>query len=185
MKGAKWKVYGYLCVSFGDTPAAALLEICFRLAIKMFGSIDPVAAHRLFHDHFVDDITSGGTSEEVARFKGKEDPETLHCDGTMPKILKQSNLVLKAVAVSGEPDGEALKKLSGSIFGLKFSTEMDTLAIKFGVNVSTRRRGLPTEPDIQIDTLHKLDKAVLTRRLVLGIVNRQFDMMGIAAPLLI
>ena len=103
----------------------------------------------------------------------------------MPKILKQSNLVLKAVAVSGEPDGEALKKLSGSIFGLKFSTEMDTLAIKFGVNVSTRRRGLPTEPVIQIDILHKLDKAVLTRRLVLGIVNRQFDMMGIAAPLLI
>ena len=185
VKGARWRVFGYKCVSFGDVPAAALLEICIRMTIKMFGNIDLKAAHRLFHDHFVDDITSGGTTEEVARFKGSENPETLLCDGTMPQIMKEANLVLKAVAVSGEPDGEALKKLSGSVFGLKYSTERDTLAIVFGVNVSTRRRGMPTGPDINIEKIHELDKAVLTRRLVLGVVNSQFDLLGIAAPLLI
>ena len=183
--GAKWRVYGYKCVSFGDVPAATLLEICIRLTIKMFGKIDLKAAHRLFYDHFVDDVTSGGNIEEVSRFKGNEDPETLICDGTMPQIMIGANLVLKAVAVSGEPDGKALQKLSGTVFGLRYSTERDTLAIEFGVNVTARRRGAPTGPNITMETVHKLDQAVLTRRVLLGVVNGQFDMMGIAAPLLI
>ena len=145
---AKWRVYGYKCVSFGDVAAATLLEICVRLTIKMFGEIDLKAAHRLYHDHFVDDVTSGGTMEEVMRFKGHEDPETQLCDGTMSQIMEKTNLVLKAIAVSGEEDGAALKKLSGTVFGLKYSTKMDTLAIPFRVNVSPRKRGAPTRPDI-------------------------------------
>ena len=39
IKGAKQKIYGYKCISFGDVPAAALLEICIRLTIKMFGTL--------------------------------------------------------------------------------------------------------------------------------------------------
>ena len=31
VKGSRWKIYGYKCVSFGDVPAATLLEICIRL----------------------------------------------------------------------------------------------------------------------------------------------------------
>ena len=31
---------------------------------------------------FVDDITTGGSEEECARFKGNEDPGTCKCDGT-------------------------------------------------------------------------------------------------------
>ena len=185
MKGAKWKIYGYKCVSFGDVPAAALLEICIRLTIKMFGDIDLKAAHRLYHDHFVDDITSGGSVEEVLRFKGNEDPDTLLCDGTMPQIMKKANLTLKAIALSGERDGEALQKLSGSVFGLKYSTEVDTLSVVFSVNVSPRKRGFVTGPDITKDTISQLSDAILTRRILLGIVNGQFDMLGIAGPLLI
>ena len=184
-KSAKWRVYGYKCVSFGDVAAATLLEICVRLTIKMFGEIDLKAAHRLYHDHFVDDVTSGGTMEEVIRFKGHEDPETQLCDGTMSQIMEKTNLVLKAIVISGEEDGAALKKLSGTVFGLKYSTKMDTLAIPFRVNVSPRKRGAPTGPDITCDTIGDLENAILTRRILLGIVNGQFDMLGIAAPLLI
>ena len=43
VKGAKWKIFGYLVVSFGDACAAALLEICFKLVIKMFSFIDETA----------------------------------------------------------------------------------------------------------------------------------------------
>ena len=72
VKGSKWKIFGYLFVSFGDTPAAALIEVCFRHVIMMFGDIDPLAAHRLLIDIFVDDITSGGDTEQVEIFKGYE-----------------------------------------------------------------------------------------------------------------
>ena len=185
VKGARWRIFGYLCVSFGDTPAAALLEVCFRIVISKFGSIDLVAAHRLLNDRFVDDITTGGDVEQVTRFKGVEDPVSLSCDGTMPQILGQANLLLKAIAISGEPDGGALEKLSGSVLGHGYSTERDELTVKFRVNVSPRRRGNVTGPDINRDTLGQLDQAVLTRRILLGVCNGQFDMLGVASPVTI
>ena len=185
VKSAKWKIFGYLCVSFGDTPAAALLEICFRMVISMFGNIDPLAAHRLLHDHFVDDITTGGDEQQVLRFKGEEDPDTLACSGTMPQIFASANLELKAIAVSGEPDGRALEKLSSSVLGHGYSTGRDVLSVKFRVNISPRKRGKVTGPDITMDTIGKLSHAVLTRRLLLGVCNGQFDMIGIASPVII
>ena len=123
----------------------------------------------------------------MERFKGHEDSETLICDGTMPQIFNKANLKLKAIAVSGEEDGKALEKLSGSVLGHGNSTERDTLAVRFKVNVTPRKRGNPTGPDLTIDTLGEIDKPgfVLTRRIVLVIANGQFDMRGITTPLLI
>jgi hypothetical protein len=184
-KQSKWKVFGYTVVSFGDTPAAALLEICLKHIIMMFYLIDPIAAERLLHDKFVDDITSGGDVEQVRRFKGNEDPETLACDGTMSQILGGGNFELKAIAVSLEPDGEALRKLSGSVLGHPYSTERDTLAVRFYVNVTTRRRGMPTGPDLTVDTLYQLESVTLTRRKLLGVASSQFDMLGMVSPLII
>ena len=62
----------------------------------MFYVIDPIAAERLMRDMFVDDVTSGGDVEQVMRFKGNEDAETLACDGTMPQILDGGKFMLKA-----------------------------------------------------------------------------------------
>ena len=184
-KRAKWKVFGYTVVSFGDTPAAALLEICLKLIIMRFYVIDPIAAERLMRDMFVDDVTSGGDVEQVMRFKGNEDPETLACDGTMPQILDGGKFKLKAIAVSLEPDGEALRKLSGSVLGHPYSTERDTLAVRFYVNVTAKKRGIPTGPDLTIETLDQLPSFTLTRRKLLGVASCQFDMLGMVSPLII
>lgn len=184
-KSAKWKIYGYIVVAFGDIPAAVFLEICFRMTITMFGHVDLMAAFRLHEDHYVDDITTGGTEAEVTRFKGTEDPETLICDGTMPQIMMGANLVLKAIAVAGDPDDAAMKKLSGTVLGLKYSTERDMLTVRFRVNVTMRKRGEPTGPDIKKGEIQKLKTAVLTRRILLGVCNSQFDMLGLVSPLLI
>ena len=184
-KTAQWNIYGYVVVTFGDIPAAAFLEICIRMTITMFGSIDTMAAHRLFQDHYVDDVTSGGSELEVRRFKGKEDPDTLLCDGTMPQIMGKANWVLKAIAVTGDPDDVAMKKLSGKVLGLGYSTETDLLTVMFRVNVSEKRRGEPTGPDITKDTIGELRTSVLTRRALLGVSNSQFDMLGLVSPLLI
>ena len=185
VRGAKWRIFGYLCVSFGDACAAALLEICFRLVIVLFGAIDEIAAKRLKTDHFVDDITSGGDDMQVQRFKGKEDPDTLLCDGTMPQMFGKVNWILKAIALSGEKDGAALQKLSSSVLGHGYSTERDILTVKFRVNISPRKRRMPTGPDLSVETLGRLDQTILTRRLVLGVTSGQFDMLGMASPLLI
>ena len=51
-------------------------------------------------------------------------------------MLAGANWELKAIALSGEADGAALEKLSGSVLGHGYSTEEDTLAVKFKVNIS-------------------------------------------------
>ena len=53
------------------------------------------------------------------------------------------------------------------------------------MNVTTRRRGEPTGPDITKGDIQKLKCAVLTRRILLGVCNSQFDMLGLVSPLLI
>ena len=118
-------------------------------------------------------------------WKGDEDPVTLACTGTMPQIFAKVNWQLKAIAVSGEPDGPALEKLSGSVLGHGHSTGRDVLSVKFRVNISPRKRGKVTGPDITRSSVGKLGQAVLTRILLLGVCNGQFDMLGIASPVLI
>lgn len=140
----KWKVYRFTVVAFGYRPAAALLEIVIKKAVKMFGQVDPIAASRLNKDMFVDDLETGGELHKVTRFKGEENTETLECSGTIPDILRRGGLRLKAIQISGEEDGPKLEKLGGFVLGLGWSSKRDTLTIDLSVNVTKRKRGIPS-----------------------------------------
>ena len=183
--GERWRIFAFLTVSMGDRPAACLMEVAVKLTVLIFGHIDLVAASRLNKDRFVDDITTGGTQAEVDRFKGEENMETLACDGTVSQIMSKTNLNLKAVAVSGEKDGEKLKKLGESVLGMGFSTEKDALFVKFRANTSAKRRGAHTGPDWAEDSLGGLEDTELTMRLSMGVANCQYDPLGLGCPLVI
>ena len=127
-------------MGIGDRPAACLMEVAVKMTVQIFGHIDLVAARRINRDRFVDDISTGGTLEEIKRFMGTENMETLVCDGTMPRIMGSTHLVLKAIGISGEFDGQKLKKLGSSVLGLGFSTERDTLMVRFRANTSVKKR---------------------------------------------
>ena len=182
---AVWRVFVFLTVGMGDRPAACLMEIAVKMTVQIFGSIDLVAAHRLNKDRFVDDIATGGTKAEVERFKGVENVDTMVCDGTMTKIMGKTHLNLKAVAISGEVDGDKLKKLGSSVLGLGFSTERDTLMVKFRANTSVKRRGSPTGPDWTRESIEGLEATVLTMRIAMGVANSQYDPLGGGSPLVI
>merc|ERR1719318_1405800 len=107
------------------------------------------------------------------------------CDGTMVQIMEKTNLKLKAVAVTGEVDGEKLKKLGSSVLGLGFSTERDTMMVRFRANTSVKKRGSPTGPDWTVETIGGLEDTVLTMRLAMGVANCQYDPLGIGCPLVI
>ena len=180
-----WDIYGFLCVSFGDRPAAVILDVVIKLTVQMFGGLDLLAAKRLKEDMFVDDLVSGGTDDEISRYVGEEDPDTLQCSGTMPTILAQGRFTLKAIAWTGEHDGPKLIKLGAAVLGLGFSTQYDTLTVKLGANISPRKRGVPTGKDLTVDTLEQLVDCKLTRRLVLSIANSIYDVVGFCSPLTI
>ena len=183
--GTPWKIYGFEVVSMGDCCAATFMELTKRGTCDMFKEIDVVAARKIAEYSFVDDITTGGTSAECARFKGNMNPDTLVCDGTMSQILAAGGFQVKAIAVSGEPDGLALEKLGGTVLGLGFSTASDLLTVKFKVNVSPLKNGKTTAPDITIDTMGLLKTAVITKRICLRVASSQYDPLGAASPLTI
>ena len=75
-------------MTFGDAPAANLLEIGRDLVADHGADLDPIAAHKLKADSYVDDLVSGGSKEEVDRMRGIQ----LHDGsflGTMTQILKK------------------------------------------------------------------------------------------------
>ena len=183
--GSKWRVFVFLTVGMGDRPAACLMEVAVKMTVMIFGHIDLVAAYRLNRDRFVDDVATGGSKAEVARFKGTENVDTMVCDGTMPQIMGSTHLLLKAIATEGEKDGEKLKKLGSSVLGLGYSTERGTLMVKFKANTTTKKRGAPTGPDWTRETIGGLEAVVLTMRLSMGVANCQYDPVGLGCPLII
>ena len=183
--GTPWKIYGFEVVSMGDCCAACFMELTKRGTCKIFREIDPVAAKKTADDSFVDDVSTGGTKAECERFKGNMDPETCLCDGTIPQILAAGGFQVKAVAVSGEPDGLALEKLGGAVLGLKFSTSEDMLRVTFKVNISAFKHGKTTGPDLTVETLEEFKTANFTKRNCLRVTSSQYDQLGIVTPITI
>ena len=89
------------------------------------------------------------------------------------------------MAQSFEEDGEDIYKLGGAVLGVPWRSQDDKFIMKISINVSKRKRGLPTEADIEESTIYKLEKARLTKRICLGIVNSVFDPVGFISPLVI
>ena len=53
---SNWKVFAFPTVSFGDKPAAALLEIAVKKVAELNSNIDPVASNRIINDRCVDGV---------------------------------------------------------------------------------------------------------------------------------
>ena len=136
---------------------------------KHHREIEWVAALIIELDRFVDDLPSGSDERSIIeRLRGQilEDWQTT---GTLAQIFAKGGFKLKVVACNGDKDGAMVQKLGGAVLGIPWCTETDKMSIKLTVNISKRRRGQPTGPDLTVETLNDLDTAVLTRRIVLSI----------------
>ena len=184
-KGAVWKVYSFMVVAFGDRIAAVLLQIAIRITSEVYKDIDLVASHKLLSDMFVDDLTSGGELNEVLRFMGNRDEVTGKNDGTMVQIMEKGGLYFKAMQMSGELDDDQLELLGGAVLGLGWSSERDRFIFRFAINVSPRKRKQPTEGDLTPETTYMLEKAKLSKRICLSVVNSFYDPVGLLTPLTI
>ena len=67
----------------------------------MHKAIDPVTSQRIQNDRYVDDLSTGGSPDEVHRFVGDEN-EDFQCNCTIPSIPAQSSLLLNVLVPSGE-----------------------------------------------------------------------------------
>ena len=69
------------------------------------------------------------------------------------------------------------------MLGIKWNTETDKLTIPLTVNISHRRRGAPTGPDLTRETVGILDEAELSKRINLSLTMSLYDPMGFICPL--
>ena len=179
----KWCTYGFNTVSFGDRPAASFLEIAIRRTAEMNQPIDPLAATRIKEDRYVDDLSTGGSPIEVARFMGAETKEPFQHDGTIPKILSKSSLHLKVMVSSGETDLSKIKRLGDKVLGIGWNPTTDELTFRFSVSLLNRKEKTVTV--ITQDNLNEFDRSLLTPRNLLRVVNSLYDPLGLVAPIAI
>ena len=156
----KWRIFAFRTISFGDRPAASILEIVIKRTAKLFGSIDPEAAQKIISDRYVDDFASGGFKHQVDRFVGNE-LSTFQYDGTFPSILNKGSLKLKTMVTSGESNQEKIDKLGKGVLGTAWNPTSDRISIAFNISVLLVN---------------------LTMRSLLGMINRIYDVLGLCAP---
>ena len=181
----EWKTYGFLCVSFGDICAQSILECCLKKIAKMGKSMDLIAAVMVELDRFVDDLPSGHDLKEVIQKLRGEILENWQTTGTLAALFARGGFILKVIACSGDKDGPMVQKLGGAVLGIKWNTETDKFTIPLTVNISRRRRGEVTGPDLLQSTLDTMEGAVFTRRILLSVTMSLYDPLGFISPITI
>ena len=108
---------------------------------------------KLLQDTYIDDGTTGGSRRQVKRMLGTRLEDGSY-SGTIPAMMKQVGLKLKTIVSSVSQDPEDLAKLSDKVLGCLYNPKEDAIGIKFVFNLSKKKKGLKTKPDL---TLHDID----------------------------
>ena len=85
--------------------------------------------------------------------------------GTLAALFARGGFILKVIACSGDKEGPMVQKLGGAVLGIKWNTETDKFTVPLTVNISKRRRGEVTGPDLLRTTMDTMEGAVFTRRI--------------------
>ena len=123
----EWKTYGFLCVSFGDVAAQAILECCLKRMPKANKHLDLTAALTVEIDRFVDDLPSGSDFKEVIERLRGEILENWQTTGTLAALFAKEGFLLKVVACSGDKNGPMVQKLGRAVLGINLYTECNPI----------------------------------------------------------
>ena len=169
----KPKVYGFKRVTFGDKPAACIAAVAIKETAKIYSHIDPVAAQKIEEDIYVDDMATGAeTRQEIEKLKK-----------SISEIFKRGGFTIKGFVSSGDTAADLLALLgSGEIsrmLGLNWHPPTDELTVTVTINISKKKRGAKTEPDLKYEEIPRLLEIRLTKRLILRIVYSCYDPLGL------
>ena len=136
----EWKTYGFICVSFGDVAAQAILECCLKRLAKTYKEDVLIAALMVEIDQFVDDLPSGSDFKEIIERLRGEILDNWQTTGSLAALFAKGGFLLKVEACSGDENGPMVQKLGGAILGIKWETETDKFSVPLTVNVTKRRQ---------------------------------------------
>ena len=163
------KIFVTRTVNFGDKPAGCVALTALRETAKLYKNIHPEAARKLMDDNYCDDLATGAETRD----------EAIETSRNMDIIVQHGGFTFKSTVMSGDK-GEPRR-----VLGTGWDTECDTLFIEAKVNVSPKRKGVHTLPNIQFDVIKDNFPVSLTKRIIWRVVLGQFDLLGLASVFLI
>ena len=117
----------------------------------------------------------GGSEKEVTKiigvpFRGDNKFET---NGTLTQILSHGSFRLKAIVRSGESDSDIIEKVGGSALGTIWNPTTDVIFINLRLS----------DYVLKLINTVSAGKISLTRRIILGIINKPHDLLGLISPI--
>ena len=167
--------YRFTRVIFGSGPSPYILGATLEKHVNQFMDKYPATVKDLLENTYVDDVqTVGDQQEELERFK-KEAVEIMKDGGFSLHKWHSSFPELEANDAEEKAESEELtfaKEIVGTethetrILGLPWNTKEDTFKIEFS-------------------KCWKDDLTYLMKRKMLSVVNRMYDLLGLASPVII
>ena len=171
------RIYGIETVNFGDKSAAAIAGVALRETAEIFKHIDIDASNKIKNESYVDDILSGGESNEEVKTLKKN----------IREILSKGGFEIKGFVMSGDTKEEDLAMLGtgevGRVLGVGWKPENDVFTIEVKINLSKKVRGVRKESDLSDDDITNIVNRVLTRRMLMGVTHSCYDPYGLLVPI--
>ncbi|XP_048576166.1 uncharacterized protein LOC125557540 [Nematostella vectensis] len=150
-------------VIFGSGPSPYILGATLQKHVASYSDKYPETVHQLLTNTYVDDVQTGGDDpEQLLRFK-QEASEIMESGGF--QLHKWHSNVLEAEeSTSAERADRAVDRPPVKILGIPWDKNKDELTIAFSDS---------TEEEVS---------GALTKRKMLAVINRIYDLLGLASP---
>ena len=179
-------VYTMTAVSFGDKPAAAIAAVSLRKTAEMGEEQFPEASNTIKKNSYVDDI--------IDSFNNHAEAEKITED--IDRVLAMGGFKIKEWEISGESTSERTRGVytvleettanpSSKVLGIVWDSQRDCLRYVAKVNFSQKKRKMHTEPNLAAEDAENGIPEILTRRVILSLVNGIYDPLGLAAPFVV
>ena len=71
----------------------------------------------------------------------------------------------------------------GKVLGICWDPTLDEFAVQARINLSNKKKGAKTSPDLKYEEILQILTIQVTRRILLSIVNSCYDPLGLLSPI--
>ena len=171
--------YVMTSVSFGDRPSGNIAIGALYKTAKMNALQFPEAAKAVEKCTYVDDIIDSLNDQSAAKKRMRD----------VDELIGKGGFVIKEWIVSLKGEDSQITSVNDiktfsnhKVLGLVWKNCSDYLKYQIKLNLSPKKRGIYTEPEIQkLEVPDKIPK-LITKRMLLSQINKIYDPLGLITP---